>query len=346
MITTNTLLKAAEAVRIAPAGSAAVSALFANAKDDLARVEEQIRHAFRSDSTLLSEISRYLLDLGGKRVRPVMALTCGQLFGLRPASQELVEAAAGIELIHMATLLHDDIIDRSPTRRHQASAFKAYGLAPSLLAGDFLLARAFGLCAHLDRFVIDATETACIELTEGEVVEGELSPESPKTIEEYLWVVKRKTASLFGLAAAVGAHIAGATEDSVTKLREFGYLTGIAFQMVDDILDVMADEDLLGKPSGTDLLQKTPSLVNILWLESGDPEAVAFFSKANIGSEEAKVAVSSLRGSAVIDRSRSIAEEYANRAVEMMNSVSDPLFDTNTRDRLVGLVEYTLKRVM
>ncbi len=184
--------------------STGVQALVTSNFANLQRVEAQIRETFRSDAETLTKISEYLLALGGKRIRPLLAIVSGRLFGMDTPSSELVAAAAGIELIHMATLLHDDIIDQSPTRRSRDSAYRAFGLPNSLITGDFLLARAFGLCAHLYTFVIEATERACVELTEGEILEGHLGSGTAVSLEDYLGVVKRKTASLFALAGSVG----------------------------------------------------------------------------------------------------------------------------------------------
>ena len=324
--------------------SSLVSSLFADSSLGLAQVEQRIKQTLKSDATQLTEISEYLLGLGGKRIRPIFALSSASLFGMIEPSQQLVDASSGIELIHMATLLHDDIIDDSPIRRHQISPFKKYGLAPSLLTGDFLLARAFGLCSKLDRFIIEHTEQACVELTEGELLEGTLDPTTGKSFEDYLTVIEKKTASLFLLASAVGAHVAGAEQDSVNRLTKFGRLAGVAFQMVDDILDVVADEDLLGKPTGTDLRQKTPSLVNCLWLDSKDPVGLEFFENPLPTSEQALVAAKYLRNSTIVSKARKIATDYSNLAKQQLQDIDDKKLNPVVRDNLITLLDYTLLR--
>jgi geranylgeranyl pyrophosphate synthase len=261
---------------------------------------------------------------------------------MREPSAPVIDVAAGIEMIHMATLLHDDIIDESPTRRHKPSAFKQYGLPPSLLAGDFLLVRAFGLCAKLDPYVIERTERACVELTEGEVLEGHLTVDARYSLEQYETVVAKKTASLFSLSAAVGAFYTGTSRENVQRLSDFGLHSGIAFQMVDDILDITAEEDLLGKPSGTDLRQQTPSLVNILWLRSGDERAKELFSAPTVTDSAARDAVALLRGSTVIAEAREVACSAANRACEALQGVTG--CDEEVRSELLALLDYTLNR--
>jgi geranylgeranyl pyrophosphate synthase len=326
-------------------------ALVAGSFSGLARVDERIRSTFATDAPQLKIISEYLLSLGGKRVRPILALTTYKLcLGREEVPQSLIDAAAGIELIHMATLLHDDIIDESPKRRHSDSPYKRFGIAPTLITGDFLLARAFGLCAHLDLFVIEATETACIELTEGEVLEGVFhSGDEDISFERYLTVIRKKTASLFGLGAAVGAHIAeesnkASNAQTTAALKEFGYLSGMAFQMVDDILDITAEEDLLGKPTGTDLRQKTPSLINVLWMRSGDVEAKKFFALPQIDPAYAKEVAIKLRDSEVVREARKIALKYAGDAKEKLFSVPANAVDSQIRAQMSGFVDTIVER--
>jgi octaprenyl-diphosphate synthase len=243
---------------------------FVSASSALRSVEQRIREKIAEQESPFTEIATYLLDLGGKRIRPLLTILCARLFNMHEPSEKLVDVAAGVELVHMATLLHDDIIDQSPTRRNKASAFAKFGVAPTLLAGDFLLARAFGLCTNVDSFVIQETEQACVALSEGELLEGTLEPGRVLVFDDYVDIVSKKTAALFALAALSGAHIAGAEMAEVEQMRQFGLRVGVAFQMIDDILDITANEDLLGKPAGTDLRQRTPSLVNVMWLASGD----------------------------------------------------------------------------
>ncbi|WKZ56883.1 MAG: polyprenyl synthetase family protein [Bdellovibrionota bacterium] len=237
--------------------------------EGLSEVEALVRSKFSAEAVKLTDISAYLFDTGGKRIRPVLALLVAKALGLSKPSASLIDVAAGIELIHMATLLHDDIIDKSPTRRHMESPYLRYGTPATLLTGDFLLVRAFSLCARLDRTIIDETERACVELTEGEILESSLWEEH-HSVASCLRIAKKKTASLFRLAAFCGAYLAGNSPAVVEAAARFGEELGTAFQMLDDILDVTSDEDLLGKKTGTDLRERKPSLINVLWLQRGD----------------------------------------------------------------------------
>ena len=319
---------------------------FAQVQIGLAEVEARIRSRFTSEAEILPVIADYLLDLGGKRIRPILAILSSQLFGERQASQGLIDVSAGIELIHMATLLHDDIIDESPKRRHKDSAYSKFGIAPSLLAGDFLWVRAFGLCAHLGELVVRRTEAACIELTEGEILEGNLSLERTLTLKEYENIVAKKTGSLFSLATTVGSYYGGANLQEIDVLSDFGRMAGIAFQMIDDVLDVVADEDLLGKPSGTDLKQQTPSLVNILWLKSAEKQAQEFFSLPQPSAAQVQEAIQALKSSPVIDEAREIAAGYANEAKIALGRVPSSRVDEQVRAHLLSIVNYTLARCL
>lgn len=320
--------------------------IFDSGRIGLALVEKRIDHALQSDARLLTEVSRYLLKLGGKRIRPFFAILSGKLFGMDSPTPALIDVAAGIELIHMATLLHDDIIDNSPTRRHHTSAFVYYGLTPTLLAGDFLLVKAFGLCARLDAFVIQETEKACVELTEGEILEGKINPDAPCTLGNYLTIVGKKTASLFSLAAAVGSHLAGAPEGCVHCLQRFGHYAGIAFQMIDDILDIVASEDLLGKPVGTDLRQQTPSLVNVLWINSGDQKAVDFFRKTTVNKKESIEAAKFLKTSPIISECQALAKQYTAQAQAALEEVNDEDLVVQVRRQFLLLLNYTFQRCL
>lgn len=319
---------------------------FIAAHEGLALVENTVRDALASEAEPLREIAHYLLALGGKRIRPILAVLVGRLMGMDIPEKRLVDAAAGIELIHMATLLHDDIIDESPLRRHQETAYRRFGLPATLLTGDFLWVRAFGLCAHLGEFIVRATERACVELTEGEVLEGTLNAESEPSLDRYRMIVGKKTASLFELASAVGGGIAGADEHDLAALMVFGRQAGIAFQMVDDILDVTSSEDLLGKPAGTDLKQKTPSLINILWLASGEQAAREFFAKEQPTAEEARRAAHYLAGSQIVEDARKHAEAAAHAAISALRSLRSPKQNAEMRAHLEALIDYTLDRCL
>ena len=323
-----------------------MKAAFAGAQNGLTLIEQRILSTLEAEAPALSEISKYLLNIGGKRIRPLIAVLSERLFGAADTSQEVIDVASGIELIHMATLLHDDIIDESLTRRNKPSAYSKFGLSSTLLTGDFLFVRAFGLCANLDNFVVRATEDACVNLIEGEELEGRICLRKDYNIEHYINVIGKKTASLFSLAAKVGAYLAGGTQQEVETMSTFGNYSGICFQIIDDILDITAEESLLGKPTGTDLKQKTPSIVNILWYNSGDKKAVEFFTEENKTEHALNDTIAYLKNSAVIEESRFLAMRYASLAKAELNKITSPRIDLQTKDHLEAIIDYTLERCM
>lgn len=310
-------------------------------------VEALIRSKLNSDAPLLSEIPTYLLELGGKRMRPALALLAGRALGLNTSPQALIDVSAGIELIHMATLLHDDIIDKSPTRRHRESALVKYGMENTLLSGDFLLVRAFSLCAHLDRSIIEATEQACIELTEGEILEVPLHRQR-HDLDSSLTIARKKTAALFRLAAFSAAHIADAGPTSAWHMAQFGEKLGIAFQILDDILDVTSDENLLGKKSGLDLIERKPSVVNVMWLNSKSPLSARLLQPPGTDEEQfASEAITELREGPVVAHARALALQHVEEAAGALEKgieCAKHRDDSAVAD-LNALIEYTIARV-
>lgn len=311
-------------------------------------VERLMRSKFASESKLLSEIPEYLMDLGGKRIRPVLTLVAARALGMSTPSRELIEVAAGIELIHMATLLHDDIIDCSPLRRHKESPFLKYGSTNSLLCGDFLLVRAFSLCAHLDSFIIDETERACIELTEGEIEEIPLHKKTG-SLKDSLDIARKKTASLFRLCAASASHLAANYKPATDALSSFGENLGIAFQILDDILDVVSDEATLGKKAGIDIHERKPSIVNVFWLEENTPLSRELL-KAPEGTEEEYIAqaIAELRSSRAVQKARALASDYAAKARAALHEGArlcpKPIHEDSLR-LLEALIDFTLARM-
>ena len=314
----------------------------------LSQVESIIDSKFDAESPLLNEISKYLFSIGGKRIRPVLCLLISQSLGGAKDKQSLHEVSAGIELIHMATLLHDDIIDRSPLRRHEASPWVKYGTPDTLITGDFLLTRAFSLCARLDRFIIDKTERACIELTEGEIDERPLSSKN-FTVEASLEIARKKTGSLFRLAGESAGFLATGNTAIAEQFGLFGESLGIAFQVLDDILDVISTEDLLGKQAGIDLIEKKPSAVNVLWMQTGEELAKKILlAEKEPPKEMIASAIDHLKKHAVIDKARDIARQYVLKATEALTSIEKLInrpLEHKAKEALLALNQYVLERM-
>ncbi len=323
---------------------------------EISEVEAIIRDSFRSDVGPMREIPEYLLSLGGKRIRPAITLLCAKAIYASanqtdrslPLSSEILSVAAGIELIHMATLMHDDIIDQSPVRRHRESPYAKFGTPLTLLSGDFLLTRAFGLCARLDDTIIAATEQACIELVEGEALETPLYVDQ-HTLESSLTIAHRKTASLFRLAAFSAGHLSGASNESLRAFSEFGESLGVAFQIIDDVLDVTSSEEVLGKQPGLDIIERKPSIVNVLWLASGDPMAERLKERPITGGEieYAQNSLQLLKSSPYLEQAKTLARSYSARSIEAL-SRAIPAQQTRQKratQALYAVIDFALERL-
>jgi octaprenyl-diphosphate synthase len=313
-------------------------------------VEELIRSKIAAEASQLQQISSYLLELGGKRIRPALCFLTARAFGKHPPEPKLIQIAAGIELIHMATLLHDDIIDKSPRRRNSDSAYLKFGLGDTLLTGDFLLVRAFSLCAQLDETIVLATERACVELTEGEILERPLSLYQA-SIEESLTIARKKTAALFRLACFAAAHLAKANPEIVNACSEFGESLGIAFQILDDILDVTADETLLGKPRGTDIREGKPSVVNILWLQTGSSLAAELLlspqEMGELSAEQVERGIIELTedNGEPVKEARKLAKHYADCALQNLE-ILEQSQNQSSLPELRALCDFVLTRLL
>ncbi len=314
--------------------------------EGLKDIEKLVTKKLSSDAELLTTISEYLLKLGGKRIRPILVLLVSRALGLSRPNQQLIDVAAGIELIHMATLLHDDIVDHSPVRRHAPTAYKKFGLENTLLCGDFLLVRAFGLCAHLDRIIIDETERSCVELTEGEILETKLS-DNPHDLQSSITIARKKTAGLFRLAALSAAHIVTKSEKVTAHFADFGEKLGIAFQIIDDILDVTSTEEVLGKQAGIDLRERKPSAINVLWLQSSSELAKELLSTKNIDDFYVAAAIKELNSGPVITQAKDLALQYTNLAITALECAVNASGNTDADavETLRALVDYALDRI-
>ncbi len=225
----------------------------------------------------------------------------------------MIDVAVALELIHSATLLHDDIIDGGETRRGRRSAFSRFGLADTLVTGDFLFSKAFELCGRFEEGIVRWAADACISLTEGEVMQGRFRRNPAVTVDDYLEIIARKTASLFSQGARVAAHLAGMSAEATQAMWTCGFNIGMAFQIVDDLLDVEGDEDVTGKPVGIDLRDGNPSLPLVLAIAE-DAEVCRVFTEPEPTSSEIAAALARVRRLDVLATVRRLAEEYSERA--------------------------------
>ncbi len=267
----------------------------------------------RSKEPEITDIASHLIQGGGKRIRPVITLLTFNAFQGRRA-EDAVDIATAMELIHAATLLHDDIIDGAEFRRGKQSAYKRYGLTRTLVTGDFLFIKAFEFAGKFDDTVVQWTADACTSLTEGEILQGSFNRNHAVTARDYLQIVERKTASLFQTGAKLGAYIAGAAAEQVEVAASFGLNLGIAFQMMDDVLDVIGRRDLLGKSTGMDLRDGNPSLPIVLSLLDGHQAVSSVFQSQAPSENDIQRALDAMGNGTVIERARTFSRKYALKA--------------------------------
>ena len=237
--------------------------------DDLARVEAQLFAAVETDNELLQDIASHLIAAGGKRVRPGFAITAAAAESpdFAPAEHDVILGAVAVELVHQGSLYHDDVMDSATTRRTVESVNAKWGNLKAILAGDFLLGRASEIAASLSTEVASLLAQTISQLCDGQVRELEYVYDVDRSVESYLRSIDGKTASLLAAACRVGAVVAGLDRAVVDDLTTFGRSYGFAFQVVDDILDLTATDEQLGKPAGNDLLEGVYTLPVILAME-------------------------------------------------------------------------------
>jgi octaprenyl-diphosphate synthase len=245
--------------------------IFNLVRTELDQVEREIGLESIASVEAVTYIGQYLQSGGGKRLRPILVLLCGKLFG--NASDGLIRMAAVVEMIHTATLVHDDVIDMAKTRRGRPSINVVWGNHTSVLAGDWLYMQAFHVALRERNFaILDVLITLTQMMVEGELLQLERIGKIGVTEADYMELIDRKTASLFSACARLGAVCANAGEETENRLAEYAWNLGIAFQLVDDILDFTSREKILGKPVGNDLREGKVTLPLIYALETAEPE--------------------------------------------------------------------------
>ena len=246
---------------------------------DLRAVDDLILRRLQSDVALINQIGHYIVNSGGKRLRPLGVLLSARACGY--GGERHIDLAAVIEFIHTATLLHDDVVDGSDQRRHRNTANAVWGNAASVLVGDFLYSRSFEMMVDVGSMrVMDILSHATSRISEGEVLQLLNCNDADTTEARYLEVIERKTATLFQAGTRIGAVLAAAPPEIETAMADYGRHLGVAFQLVDDALDYRAKGEELGKNLGDDLAEGKPTLPVIRALAVGTPEQRALLREA------------------------------------------------------------------
>jgi len=321
--------------------SVSFDAIAALAEDDMQAVNRLIESSLKSDVALVSQVSQYIVMSGGKRLRPVIVLLAARALGYQ--GEQHVQAAAIIEFIHTATLLHDDVVDSSDRRRGMDSANTVFGNQASVLVGDFLYSRSFQMMVDIGdmrvmRILADATNT----IAAGEVMQL-MNVHDPDTSEEdYQQVIYRKTARLFEAGAQIAAVLAARTPDDEGAMVDYGRNLGTAFQLVDDALDFDASPEELGKNLGDDLAEGKATLPLIHAMREGSDSERALIRQAILdgGLQQLDNIRSIIESTRALDYTAQRAHEAADRAIAALA----PLPESDHKQALISIAEFAVQR--
>jgi heptaprenyl diphosphate synthase len=309
---------------------------------DLVRVEDRLRAAVRADDRFLGEVAGHLLGAGGKRLRPTLALAAGYAASGAgdQVSDDVVTGAASVELVHLGSLYHDDVIDEAETRRGVPSVNARWSNIVAILAGDYLLAQASSLAASLGADVAGLLAATIGELCRGQVLELQHLFDPERSEESYLSAIEGKTASLMATACRIGGMVSGVSADTLDALTQFGHHLGMCFQVVDDVLDVTRTDAELGKPAGNDVHEGVYTLPVIYAVASS--EELRSLLGRKLEWPEVRTAVDLVATDEAIDASMAVARTHATKASEALAGASG--LDAGVCERLRTLVNGLVRR--
>jgi heptaprenyl diphosphate synthase len=284
-------------------------------------LEDRLLEVSSSENQYLEDISQYLIKAGGKRFRPIVSLLAGK-FGNSSNQRKIIDAGVAVELIHIGSLYHDDVIDNATTRRGVESSNSKFTPTLSILAGDYLLARSSELAAeNLGLESVKLLASTYAELVEGQTLEINLSYNTSHTIEDYMKVIEGKTASLIRTSAKLGSIASDADSDVVEALSSWGWNCGIIFQISDDILDLTSDSETLGKPAGNDILEGTYTLPILVALQQDKDKYEEILSNVKEDSSKLEDALNEFRDEKIIGECKDIVNQYFNKSIESIYSL-------------------------
>jgi len=290
----------------------------------------------------LYKASRYLVDAGGKRLRPAVLILAAEALG--SDIESVLPAAVAVELVHNFTLVHDDIMDRDDVRRGMPAVHVKWGEAGAILAGDTLYSKAFEILSRIDNEpekilkCMDVLAKTCTEICEGQWMDMDFETRDRVEEDEYLEMVEKKTSVLYAAAAKIGAILGGASDELAEAFSEFGRLIGVGFQMYDDFLDMTAPEEVLGKVHGSDLMEGKHTLIMIDAFKKG--VQLDIFGKGEASKEEIEEAVNLLSEAGSIDYVKELAISY----VEQGKVKLDALADSPEKELLLQIADYMIDR--
>lgn len=317
-------------------------ALAARLRTGLAEVDDLLRREVDQDDEFIRGANTHLIEAGGKRFRPMLTLLAAELgTGVNP---DVVAAAAGVELTHVASLCHDDVMDEAQVRRGTASANVAYGNSTAILIGDLLFGTASSIIADLGAEAVKIQAQTFVRLCAGQIRDARPAPDDQDPVEYYLGVLEDKTGVLIATAARYGAMFAGCDQQTVEVMREYGERLGMAFQLADDLIDISSDAEEMGKTPGTDLREGKRTLPVLYAMASGDPgdDRLRELLDGDLRDQALlDEALALLRVHPAMDRARAHTATVARQAQDVL----DPLPDSEARTALRALATSVVTRV-
>jgi len=308
---------------------------------DIQAVNTVITHSLHSEVTLVNQVAHYIVNSGGKRLRPILVLLSGGLFGA--VKHEHHQLAAVVEFIHTATLLHDDVVDESSKRRGQNTANAIFGNAASVLVGDFVYSRAFQMMVAVQNMrVMEVLSNATNIIAEGEVLQLLNIHNADVTDEAYLQVIHYKTAKLFEAATRLGAIISNASAADEEALSQYGMHIGTAFQLIDDVLDLSGDALEIGKNLGDDLSEGKPTLPLLYAMRNGTAAETETIKRAieHGGLEELTTVLSAVKRTGALNHVRNIATKESELACAAIAHIADSPY----KQAMLTLAEFAVAR--
>jgi len=308
---------------------------------DMQQVDDVIQRRLASDVVLINQIAHYIISAGGKRIRPMLVLLFARALGF--TGRERFELAATVEFVHTATLLHDDVVDESALRRGRKTANALFGNAASVLVGDFVYSRAFQMMVSVNRMrVLEVLADATNVIAEGEVLQLMNMHDPDLAVDDYLRVIRFKTAKLFEASARLGAVLAEADATVEESCAAYGRSLGTAFQLVDDLLDYEGATAQLGKNVGDDLREGKPTLPLLIAMERGSADERALIRHAIEQGEVARLAdiVEIVRRTGALSATRDAARSEADKAQGTLEALAESPY----RDALLELCVRSVER--
>ena len=314
--------------------------IYAPVQDGLAQVEDKLRSLAETETSTVQPLLKYVTAAGGKRVRPAITLLAAQFHPHDPARPILM--ASAVELLHLATLIHDDTVDNAPLRRGRATVSNTWTPQVAVLLGDYVFATsATFVCDTQNIRVIRRFSETIMELASGQMMEYFTAFDASQARDLYNDRIYRKTASLFCTASESGAVLGEATEDEVQALRDYGYNIGMAFQVADDLLDFQGDASNLGKPVGSDLLNGVLTLPTIMLMERypNDDLVQSLFQDRSNDAKLQKV-VEVINNSTILPDCEQVVQDYSDQARQALQALPD----CDPKRSLLDLADYLIAR--